>query len=220
MERVEKLYLILENQGTPSLSLNRFKYLLQKHFSHKSEIIPKVDQTYINDSYNRIFHSTKFTSYDLEFLGDFTTFLSLDQLKILYPKLIDLDIDVRKFHNSYFHKYTAICLVNFTDIFIDNNEYEKASVLLSKIKKYAITFGATNYLIWYKYLSSVMEIYKEKDQKRKNEKLERLGNYIHHVENVFEESRIAPFFKSTYQRLLDRNGYPPKITKFHYLLKG
>lgn len=59
----------------------------------------------------------------------------------------------------------------------------------------------------------IMEIYK-KDQKRKSEQLEILGNYIHRVENIFEESRLAPFFKNTYQRLLNRNGYPPKITKF------
>ncbi|PEH49617.1 helix-turn-helix domain-containing protein [Enterococcus faecium] len=218
--RADKLYLTLTNRENLSISLARFKYLLQKHFSEQSTIIPKVDPSYINSGYNRIIHSSKLTSYDLEFLGDFTSFLSLEQLKNLYPKIAELDINVRKFHNSYFHKYTGICFVNFADTFIDNSEFEMAGVLLENIEKYATTFGHASFHIWYKYLFSVMEIYKEKEPEEKKKKLDELGKYIDGLKVVLDHTRTYPFFRSTYQRLVDRNGNQPTVHKVHYLLKG
>lgn len=218
--RPEKLYKTLVDQKELVPALIRFKYLLQKHFSEQSSIIPKVDQLYINENYNRINYSTKLTSYDLEFLGDFTAYLSMDQIKSLYPKILDLDINVRKFHNSYYLKYTGICFVNFADMLIDNKDFAMAQELLKNVEKYATTFGQASYHIWYYYFTAIIDIYKEKKQEEKQKKLTELGTYIDGLKIVLNHTRFYPFFKSSYERMVDRKGNPPQVQKVHYLLKG
>lgn len=220
IKRAEALYKKLTKRELLTNDLERHLVLLKKYYAANSEIIEPITQKYIDTQFHKIVNSEVLTSYDLEFLADFTGYFTMDQLKHLVPRILEIKTDIREFHNLHYHKNTGICFVNFADMFIDHLDFDIADKLIKRIEEYATKFGYADYTIWANYLKQVADIYKIKNYDKKKKNLAQLEEYLIHIKKVLPNTRINEFFQATFSRLKERNGFPPITGEIYYLLKG
>ncbi|MDU3375312.1 MAG: helix-turn-helix transcriptional regulator [Enterococcus casseliflavus] len=203
------LYEDLMKHQKKSLTLSRMRLLLEKYFANDTRQIPEIDTLEVQALMNQILVTNHLTSYDLQFFADFMTLLSMDQLKIVSRKLIEVDFNVMDSFNHFYNKYYPICLGNLSDCLMDLGYFEESKQPLNKLIATADHVDSIELKIWAQYLENVLAIYTENQNNEKQKKLSKLNQIVTNWHNLLPSSRLVEGLHGAFQRLSDRNGDRP-----------
>lgn len=200
-KRIESFFLEIQNLYEKNGEFLRIYLLLKAYYSKMSAIIPKISREEMDKIFNRISQSTVLTSVDYKLIGDLTSYFTIEQLKILAPRILITDIHRFSLRSGIFQFYVPNCLSNIADIMIDNEEYDLATTLLNNLEEVA-KYNNDFFLIFLKkFLEYRLNFFKESDPQEKQKILLEYKHFFDSANTVFGEIPNFLSFKQSFENL-------------------
>ncbi len=201
IKQIESFYLQVQKLYQTNGEILRIYLLLKAYYSGISEIITEIQTNEINKIYERIEKSDILTSIDYKLIGDLTSFFSINQLKLLAPRIIVDDIVLFSERASVFQSYVPNCLSNIADIFIDNSEFDLAKPLLKNLEQIAIKNNNFFIMVLTDFLNYRLHFFNESDKEKKTAILTQYEKWMIATEQIHGKLPAFQQLKYSFENL-------------------